>query len=193
MPNEKRMKKTPKQTNSGIRQEGNWKEITDFAEKIEEAIQGSSINTGSVEKYSDWRPRREENEQKLKQKTIKEASLNKKKPEKRSKGSKDVVEASKKALEAGKKIGNKERPDQEVKNASKNIYDFLASTTISSTRKIERIIYSNMMLALNPYYFDTEDFSVDIRCKRNEEYVMDVNFPDKTSRKAVKKRFRQDN
>jgi hypothetical protein len=48
------------------------------------------------------------------------------------------------------------------------------------------------MLKFNPYFFDTEDFSVDLR-DHEDEYVIDVDVSDKSSRDALKERLARDN
>ncbi len=184
--------KDVKHTNSGIEKEGDWEEITDFAEDVEKAIEDTSIKNDSIKKYKEWRPRKEDDTEKVKKKTVKQASIDKKKPEEDSNGSKDLVEASKKVAEAGKKVGKREKPDREIKDASKEVSNFVMSKTITSVRKFEETIYSDMMLRFNPYFFDTKEFSVDMRSQKNGRYILGVNIPDEECRNDVQTRFRED-
>jgi len=185
--------KEVRQTNSGVEKEGDWEEITQFAKDVEKAIEKSEIQEKSVEKYKEWRPREDEDTEQVKRKTVKQASMNKKKPEKESNGSKDLLDASKKIAKAGKKVGKRKKPNNEIKDASKEVTNFFMSKTLSSMRKFEETVYSDMMLRLNPYFFDTEDFSVDMRSKRNGEYKLELNIPDEQCRTDVKNSFREDN
>lgn len=45
------------------------------------------------------------------------------------------------------------------------------------------------MLKFNPYYLDTDDFSVDMKSNGNGEYEMDVKVPDEETREELKKEF----
>ena len=50
-----------KETNSGVKKEGDWQEIAEFSEEVEEVVENSA-DESSVEKFSNWRPRVEESE-----------------------------------------------------------------------------------------------------------------------------------
>ena len=184
--------KDVKHTNSGIEKEGDWEEITEFAEDVEKAIEDTSLKEDSLKKYKEWRPRKEEDTKEIKKKTVKQASIDRKKPEKDSNGSEDLVVASKKVAKAGKKVGKREKPNREIKDASKEVSNFVMSKTITSVRKFEETIYSDMMLRFNPYFFDAEDFSVDMRSQKNGKYTLGLNIPDEKCRDDIQRRFRED-
>lgn len=180
-------------TNSGIEKEGEWDEITEFAEEVEEVMKDTSIQDKSLRRYRKWRPRTEEGFEELREKTVEHASIDLKKSEKKSDGSKDLVKATKRVVEAGKKIGNNENPNRKLKDASEEVSNFVASKTIISVRKVEEAVYSDMMLRFNPFFFDTEDFSVDMRSHKDGVYRFGVNVPDEDSRRQLKDRFREYN
>jgi hypothetical protein len=183
---------TVEETNSGVKKEGDWQEIAEFSEEVEEVVEDSA-DESSVKKFNNWRPRVEESERDVKRKTVDEAVIPERQMEKDSKGVRDLKEASGKAAAAGKKAAKRENPEREIKGASKDAAKPFYSGLAKAFRKIEDFIYSNIVLALNPYYLDTQDFSADIKHKRKGEFEMDVSAPKEDMRKDLKEGFENDN
>lgn len=177
------------ETNSGIKKSGSWKKIADFSEKVQDALEGSAKDK-SVEKLSDWRPRREEAEGDIEEKTIDEAVIQENKLEEESEGVKeDLKKASKNAAEAGKKAAEKKNPEKEVAKASEEAARPFYSKMAKAFRNFEDFVYRNVLLRFNPYYLDTKDFSVDMKSKGGGEYEMDVKVPDEETREDLKEKF----
>jgi hypothetical protein len=181
-----------KETNSGVKKEGDWQEIAEFSEEVEEVVENSA-DASSVKKFNNWRPRVEECERDVKRKTVDEAVIKKKQMEKDSNGVSDLKDASGKAAAAGKKAAKRENPEREIRDASKDAAKPFYSGLAKAFRRIEDFIYSNIVLALNPYYLDTQDFSADIKHKRKGEFEMDVSAPKEDMRKDLKEGFEKDN
>lgn len=180
------------ETNSGIKKKGNWKEIAEFGEDVEDAVEGSA-DEKSVEKFQEWRPRVEESERDVKRKTVKEAKLDENELEQNSKGmTEDLKEASGKAVEAGKKTAKRKNPEKEVKDASRDAARPFYSKLAKLFRRFESFIYSNVVLALNPYYLDTQDFSADIKHRKQGKFEMDISVPKERQRKELKEEFKED-
>jgi hypothetical protein len=182
------MSEEVEETNSGVKKKGDWKEIAEFGEEVEEVVEDSADDS-SVEKFNEWRPRVEESERDVKRKTVDEAVLTEKEMEKQSNGMEDIKQASGKAAEAGKKAARIENPEPEIKDASKDAAKPFYSGIAKIFRKLENLIYSNIVLALNPYYLDTQDFSADIRHKKDGKFEMDVSAPKEEMRKDLKEGF----
>jgi len=180
-----------KKTNSGVKKKGDWKEIAEFSEEVEDVVKDSAEDS-SVEKFNEWRPRVEESERDVKRKTVDEAVIQEKQLEKESNGVKDLKEASEKATKAGKKAAKRENPESEIKDASKDAAKPFYSGLAKIFRKFENLVYSRIVLALNPYYLDTQDFSADIKHKRKGEFEMDVSAPKEEMRKDLKEGFEND-
>lgn len=176
------------ETNSGIKKKGDWKEIAEFGEEVEELVEGSAKES-SVKKFSEWRPRVEESERDVKRKTVEEAVIPENQLEKDSNGVEDLKEASGKAAEAGKKAAKRKNPETELKDASKDAAKPFYSGLARTFRRVEDFVYSNIVLSLNPYYLDTEDFSADIKHKKNGEFEMDISAPKEDMRKDLKEGF----
>ncbi|MFP4000619.1 MAG: DUF5828 family protein [Thermoplasmata archaeon] len=82
-------------------------------------------------------------------------------------------------------------PSAELKDASKSINRLIGSKSIESLRKMEEAIYEQVMLKLNPYYFDTEHFSINLEEKDDDHYLLTVNIPDDELRKTIKRGLRE--
>lgn len=178
-----------KETNSGVKKRGNWKKIAEFSQQIEEALKGSAKDE-SVEKLSDWRPRRDEAEGDIQKKTVDNAVIKENKLEEESNGVReDLKEASKNAAEAGKKAAEKKNPEKEVVKASEEAAKPFYSKVAKAFRSFEDFVYKNIVLRFNPYYLDTEDFSVDMKSRGGGEYEMDVKVPDEETREDLKEEF----
>lgn len=180
-----------KETNSGVKKTGSWKKIADFSEKVEKALKGSAKDE-SVQKLSDWRPRTEEAEGDIQEKTVDNAVIRENKLEQESNGVKeDLKSASKNAAEAGKKAAEKKNPEKEVAKASEEAARPFYSKVAKAFRGFEDFVYRNIVLRFNPYYLDTDDFSVDMKSKGGGEYEMDVKVPDDETRENLQQEFEE--
>lgn len=175
-----------KETNSGVKKKGNWKDIAEFGEEVEKALDGAEKD--SIKKFGKWRPKVEESESDVKKKTVEEAVLPENRLEKESDGMKeDLKEASGKMAKAGKKASQKKVPDKEIIKASEEAAKPFYSNIAAAIRKIEHTIYSWITLRFNPYYLDTQDFSVDMEQKEPGEFEMDVAVIEDDKRDELKK------
>lgn len=190
---ESKDKNDVEETNAGIRKKGNWKEISEFGEEVGEAME-KSVEKESAERFDSWRPKIEESERDIKKKTVKEAVVAERKLEEESEGvAKDLKKASGKVAEAGKKAAKKEIPEKEIIEASEDVAKPFYSNIAKFLRKIESAVYSWFALRFNPYYLDTEDFSVDMGHKKDGEFEMDVSVLEEEARENLKDNFGQDN
>lgn len=175
-----------KETNSGVKKKGNWKDIAEFGEEVEQALDGAEKE--SVERFGKWRPKVEESESDVKKKTVEEAILPENRLEKESEGVKeDLKEATDKMAKAGKIASKKQVPDKEIIEASEEAAKPFYSKIASFIRRMEHAIYSWITLRFNPYYLDTEDFSVDMKQSRPGEFEMDVAVIEEEKRDELKK------
>jgi len=180
------------ETNAGVKKKGNWKEISEFGEKVGEAIDDSAEEE-SVERFDNWRPKVEESERDVKKKTVDEAVVAEKKLEEKSDGvTNDLRQASDKMAKAGKKAAKKENPEKEIVQASEEVAKPFYSNIAKFLRKVESRVYSWFALRFNPYYLDTEDFSVDMKHNKNGEFEMGVAVPEEETREKLKDNFRED-
>jgi len=102
--------------------------------------------------------------------------------------------AGKKSKERSNEADNKKKsPSAELKEASKCINRLVGYKSIKSIRKMEEAIYEQVMLKFNPYYFDTEHFSINLEEKNDDDYLLTVNIPDEELRETIKKGLKEEN
>lgn len=181
------MSEEVQETNSGVKKRGNWREVAEFGEELEEAMEDSEIDEASVEKFNEWRPKTEEAEVDMREKTIDTAVMDEKKVEEESNGvRKDLKEAGEKVAEAGKKAREKNgEAGEELVNASEEAARPFLSKAIKLFRDFESFVYSKFSLRGDRFYLDTKDFSVDMKSSHGE-YEMDVNVPQEEPRQQLR-------
>ncbi|MBS3816363.1 MAG: hypothetical protein KGY76_02235 [Candidatus Thermoplasmatota archaeon] len=181
-------------TNAGLEFEGCWKDICVFARTFERVIEDNAPDERSVEEYNHWRPREEEDEKDISEKTAEEACLEKKEVEEEFNGAKEELESAEENLKKGVNGDADESPAENIKDASKNMERLVEAESIKSIRKLERTIYEDIMLKFNPYYFDTEDFSVNlekISDGGNKNYRLSINIPNEELREEVREELKK--
>lgn len=185
--------KNVEETNSGVKKKGSWKEISEFGEKVGDAME-EEADSESIERFDDWRPKVEETERDIKRKTIDEAVHSEKKIEEKSDGvANDLKNASTKVKEAKDKAAQKQSPGEELMEASEEAAKPFYSGFVAFLRRVESKVYSWFALRFNPYYLDTQDFSVDVKHRKNGEFEMDVAVPEEGTREELKKNLGNDN
>ncbi len=173
------------ETQSGFRKKGDWKEIAEFGEELEKAME-EAVDQASLKKFREWRPKKTEAENDMKKKTVEEAVVRKRKIEEETKGVRgDLKDAGGKVAEAGKNARKPSEAEKELKDASEEAARPFISDAVKLFRRFESLVYSKLSLRGNRYYLDTEEFSVDVKSHRSE-YEIDVNVPEEDPRRALK-------
>jgi len=168
-------------TNAGLKVEGELEEVAQVARKIEEKLESSDVKRESIECFNEWRPREEDSEKDVKEKTIKQAVITKKDVEK------DVEHIEEKLSYSIRDIQNSATEKSE--SVSKLVFKLAFSKTVKVTRKTEALIYSKLMLKFNPYYFDSHDLSANLKCDQKDNYCLDINLMEENARKRLKEEF----
>ncbi len=180
------------ETNSGVKKKGNWKEVAEFGEEVEEAMK-EAVDDKSVEEFEEWRPKEEEAENDMKKKTIDKALLRKNRLEEESNGvALDIREAGEKIAEVSRKATDDESLEEEITEVSEDVARPFYSKMAQFFRRFESLVYKHVILRGKRYYFDTEDFSVDVKSRRDGNYEMDVSIPEEDSRERVKQKLEED-
>ncbi len=181
-------------TNAGIRYQGNWEDICDFADYLSDIIDEHIDGGEALSDYEEWKPEEDGCEARLSKKTAEEASIEETKIEKDFNGAKEELDdARNDLLESVEDATNGNDPRGELKEACKKIGRAMGAKSIESIRVLEMQIYDKIMLQLNPYYFDEEDFSIHL--EQNDEtdhYTLTLNITDEEVREAVKDRVKED-
>ncbi len=173
-------------TNSGLKLEGSWDEITELCFGLEKVLIKYVSDHDEIKRYDEWMPRVEENEEILQEKTVEDASMNEQKVEKEFEGTEEELDkAEDKIKESFHDIANGESPVRDLKEALKEIETLIGAKSIESLRKVEKTIYKSLMLKFNPSYFDTEDFSVSLEHKDEDDYIFCINVTDEDLRSHI--------
>ena len=177
-------------TTSGLEFEGDWEDICDFSEELEMVMKLYLEDKDEIEEYDDWRPREEDTEKDVKEKTAEEAAVKEKDIEKDFEGAKEELgEAEEKLADSVHDVLNGIDPSHDMKEALLKIEKVVGVESVRSIRKVEEIIYKKLMLKFNPYYFDTEDFSVNLERKKDHHYVLTINVTDEELREHFQESF----
>jgi hypothetical protein len=179
------------ETNAGVSKKGSWSEVSEFGEEVERTMEGSAEET-SLKEFSRWRPREDEAENDLLDKTIEEATLAERKMEQRSDGLEELRKASESVKRAGRKAVEREVPDEEFTRASRSFLRPIVSGVATVVRKIEELAYSKFVLRSDRWYFDSEDFSADMKSTRDGQYRLDINVSGKEKRRYLQESFRDE-
>ncbi|MFW6065100.1 MAG: DUF5828 family protein [Candidatus Natronoplasma sp.] len=177
-------------TNSGLKFEGDWEETCDFSEELEEVMEEFIESKEEIDEFEDWRPHLEDSDDDMKEKTAEEAVVGKRNIEEDFEGARlEIDRAEEKMFDSVKDVKEGVNPSKDLKAALLEIEKVLGVESIRSVRKIEKTIYKKLMLKLNPYYFDTEDFSVNLEIRKNGIYCLSINVTDERLRKHFRDRF----
>lgn len=181
-------------TNAGIRYQGNWEEICDFADYLSEIINDYIDDGEALNDYKQWKPEEHESEGELSKKTAEDASMEETDIEKKFNGTKEELnEARDNLLDSIEHAANGDDPREKIKRACKKIGRTMGAKSIGSVREMEKQIYDKIMLQLNPFYFDDESFSVNLEKNNgNDLYILTLNIPNEKIREDVKERIKED-
>ncbi|MFP4116850.1 MAG: DUF5828 family protein [Candidatus Aenigmatarchaeota archaeon] len=171
-------------TNSGVKAEGSWDEICQFLRDFESTTEETEPDK-AVEELNRWRPREDEEDGKVVEKTAEEASMKKRGVEEKSNGTKEDLKEAEKNLANSVKVKRGESPQKELKSASEKIARAISVKSIESLRKAEEFIYEKFMIKFNSCYFDTGKFSVNLKREKNGEYSTKINIPDEKLRERT--------
>jgi len=181
-----------KPTNSGISYLGNWDEIVLFSHVLAKFLEKSAPHQDAVEEYEEWMPKDPDDDKDMKEKTADEACIEETQVEKDFNGAnEELKDAQNKLKDSVKDIANGENPAKDLGKAAKDIKRLVGAGSLKSLRILEKSIYKHIMLNFNPYYFDTEDFSVNLHKIAEEKYKLAINISDEDLKKKVQDRFKK--
>jgi len=172
--------------NTGVRITDTWENICEFCREIEDILEEFVSDSKEVGDFDDWRPREDESTTELRERTAEQASLNEREVEEDFEGTgKELSKASKKVSNSVKEAVNNGKPGKELKNASKEIGKLIEAESLESIRKMEKTIYKKFMLKFTPYYFDTEDLSINLEKNSKGKYTLRINILDEEAREEI--------
>ena len=177
-------------TNSGLRFEGDWERVCDFSKKLEDVMNDYIESKRELDDFDEWRPHENDSDEDMKEKTAEEAVVGEQKIEEGFEGAKEELgKAEEKMIDSIEDIKNGIDPSKDLKAALVELEKILGVESLRSIRKIEKTIYKKLMLKMNPYYFDTEDFSVNLDFEKDDLYCLKINMSEDDLREHVQDRF----
>lgn len=183
-------RKEPQETNSGVKKKGDWEEIAEFAREVEDAVKDTDLADDEVEQYNEWRPREEETETEIKERTAEKAAITVSREEVSIIN--ETEKAGEKFAEAGEKATKLESPKNEVMDGTRHFFSGVLFKTAAFVRRFEQQLYRRFMLRFNPYFYDTTNLAVDMRNSEKGEYEMNVSVTKDEARENLKERFRDE-
>jgi len=181
-------------TNAGIRYQGDWEEICDFADYLSDIIDDHIDDDEALSDYNHWKPEEDGSEKDLSKRTAEDASMEKTDIEKNFNGAKEELNGARdNLLDSIEHATNGDDPRGKIKRACKKIGRTMGAKSIESVREMEKQIYDKIMLKLNPFYFDDESFSINLEKNNGSDlYTLTLNIPNEKIREDVKKRIKED-
>lgn len=138
--------------------EGTWKEVVEFGESIEQALLDHDVEDEVVDDWSSWRPRTDEEQREMREKTVEKAKVDK---------GNDTAEMADEAAEHLSKSREKTR-EGELGEAAENATESAKSAGKAvegagrdALRKVEEVVYRRITKT-NPLYFDTQNFNASL-------------------------------
>ncbi len=179
------------QINSGVRFQGDWHEVVLFSHVLAKFLEDTTPHKESVDEYEKWMPMDDDEDEDIKEKTSEDACMKTTDVEEDFNGAREELkDAENKLVDSVHNIANGKSPTKDLGEATKDIERLVAVGCIKSLRKMEKSIYKHIMLKFNPYYFDTEDFSVNLERISEGRYALTVNISEEKLREKVKDRFK---
>lgn len=174
-----------KVTTSGIKAEGSWEQICDFSEDIGERFVIISDSDTSRQKFDEWRPKREEDKKDVHKRTAEKASMD-------TLGVEKDYEGTKKEFKLAVESMKDNESSTSIKKFINHLGRIVSTGILRVLRWFETEIYDKLMLKFNPYYLDTEEFSVNLQHKKDDRYIMKVNVLDEDKREKLQQPVRED-
>lgn len=180
---------------SGIRIEGSWEEVVEFGKRISEALEQANVQerTGDdlaacYEAWEAWRPRPDDVEDEVRERTAEEASVGD------SEGESEGVGVREDLAEAGRKLGEASDAlsEEGVDEAAKAVGESAERAGRAAdqawrraVRPIEESLYEHVMTRVSPYYFDNALVSANLERVREGAFAFEVKVKDPELRAAV--------
>lgn len=156
-------------TVGGYRFEGGWEEVVDRGREVTSTLKETDADQSELEEWEEWRPRRGESlEDEVREKTVEKACMPENQAERegetvRAQSEQAVQELGAAAQEASR--GRARRAFDRVGAFARRTLLLADTLTRKGLRRVERVVYSDVVTRANPYYFDSGMVSASIERK----------------------------
>ncbi|MXR20663.1 DUF5828 family protein [Halobacterium bonnevillei] len=179
---------------AGFKERGTWGDMVEHGERVTQALREADAHEeypDAFDEWIEWRPKSHERiEEEVSEKTAEQASVGE------SAGEKEGASPDEDLQTAGERLTEsyEELEEGEADTAVEKWQDSLnhvkrAADTAGrkALRKVENVVYQNVMTQVAPYYFDNDLVSANLqRLRSQEEFVFEVNVNDDDLKDAVR-------
>lgn len=156
-------------TVGGYQFEGEWEDVVDRGREVTSTLKETDADREELEEWEEWRPRREESlDNEVREKTVEKACMPENQAEQegetvRTQSEQAVQELGAAAQEASE--GRARRAFDRVRAFTRRTLLLADTITRKGLRRVERVVYSDVVTRTNPYYFDSGMVSASIERK----------------------------
>lgn len=151
-----------KQHDFELVEEGSWSDIVSFCAQLSDVLK-EKVSAEKHERFDSWRPKPAESKQQLRKKTAEEESIKTTHIEEKSEGSvKEMRNAGGEMRKSGKDMvtGHPRESLKDVGGASNSAARSVFPPILRFFRRIEQILYVNVIGKTSPNYFECSEFTV---------------------------------
>lgn len=157
-----------KQQDFALVEDGSWDDIVRFCEQLAAEIE-APVDAETYQRFDTWRPKADDTTHDLREKTANEESLSETRIEAESNGVKEEMQSAGQGMrKSGKEMADRKprKSLEEVEEAGSSAARGLFPPLIQLLRKVEKLLYVNLVGRTNPKYFESDAFTVVIERRR---------------------------
>lgn len=186
---------------SGFRITGPWEEVVEHGERIsaavrrvvkrKEDVEGREMDSvvQEIDDFEDWRPKVDDKETTMSERTAEKASVGEGKLEKENKSVQETaVEAQsdmKGAVESAAKL-DKDETQEKLNDSVVRTGQMTDSFFRRVLRWFEERVYKYVMTQISPYYFDNQLINANFTEHSKEKYTLEISIADDEIRSCVR-------
>jgi len=188
------------ETISGYKLTGDWESVVELGERVGAAIRRvlkkredtegeQADNYRNLEEFEEWRPKLEDDTEKISEKTAEKASVEEGTGEKAGESVKENVNNAQNGVKETVDSASSLETDEVKDNVTETVSETQKATDSlfrKTLRWIEENVYEHIMTLISPYYFDNELVNANLNDKRGEKYRLEINIADDSIRDDVR-------
>ena len=179
---------------AGFSERGTWGDVVEHGERVTQALREVGAHdeyTEAFEAWIDWRPKAHERiEEEVSEKTAEQASVGESAGEKEGKSPDDDLQtAGERLTESYEELeeGEGDTAVEKWQDSLNHVKRAADTASRQALRKVENVVYQNVMTQVAPYYFDNDLVSANLqRVRSQEEFVFEVNVNDDDLKDVVR-------
>lgn len=187
------------ETVSGIRVTGDWDDVAETGEEVTDALKDAAVDEEQVADWEQWRPRRSEAVEEVREKTVEQAVVKENAVESNSGSVRDTANDAAEAMSDAVREASAGRPQDAAARgarAARSALYVLDTVARKLFRRFEQAVYRHIIVRTNPFYFDGEMVSARFQ-RRNglnpvaeqEEFELSVDINDDEVKERVSERM----